>query len=197
MQSANGPALPRRNRAEIDLWTTPEKVWWSDGQPPAKAQKLACLWMTEPAWAAAWAGSAGITTRRHDGDHDAAAAEPADLRVIAAPTDVVLADDSVVQPDLLVVDRDEFADESTAFAPMLAVEILSPSTRRIDLALKRSRYEAAAIPAYWVVDPDAPEIIAWELRDDEYVEVGRAAGPTTLTLTRPFPIEIVPDRLLD
>jgi len=37
--------------------------------------------------------------------------------------------------------------------PLLAVEILSPSTRRFDLTVKRSRYESAGVPSYWVVDP--------------------------------------------
>jgi Uma2 family endonuclease len=119
------------------------------------------------------------------------------LRVLAAPTDVVLAEDTVVQPDLLVVDADNYADEERPLRPLLAVEILSPSTRRIDLALRRSRYESAAIPAYWVVDPDVPEIVAWEWQDGEYVEIGRAAGAETLSVSKPFTVDIVPARLLD
>jgi Uma2 family endonuclease len=124
-------------------------------------------------------------------------AAPSRLLVIAAPTDVVLADDTVVQPDLCVVERRRFEDSSRALRPVLAIEILSPSTRRIDLALKRSRYEAAAIPAYWVVDPDTPEITAWELRAGEYVDVGHASGAETLTMTDPIEVAIVAARLLD
>lgn len=36
------------------------------------------------------------------------------------------------------------------------MEILSPSTRRFDLILKRSRYEAAGRQHYWVIDPNEP-----------------------------------------
>jgi Uma2 family endonuclease len=119
------------------------------------------------------------------------------LLVLAAPTDVVLAEDTVVQPDLLVVRRRDIDDPSVPVSPLLAVEILSPSTRRIDLALKHSRYEAAAIPAYWVVDPEVPEIIAWQWRDGEYAEAGRASGDAVLSITQPFAVDIVPERLLD
>ena len=82
-----------------------------------------------------------------------------EFELFPAPLDVVLADDTVLQPDLLVARVAELTARNLPAAPMLATEILSPSTRRIDLLLKRSRYEAAGCPAYWVVDPDEPSII--------------------------------------
>ena len=39
---------------------------------------------------------------------------------------------------------------------VLAVEILSPSTRAINLGAKKLRYESAGCPNYWIVDPDEP-----------------------------------------
>lgn len=122
---------------------------------------------------------------------------PAGLLVVAAPLDVELAEDTVVQPDLVVVRRDDFDDETRSLRPLLAVEILSTSTRYLDLALKRSRYEVATVPAYWVVDPETPEIVAWEWRDGAYAEVGRASGESSLALRQPYPVDIVPARLLD
>lgn len=122
---------------------------------------------------------------------------PADLQVLLAPFDVVLADDTVVQPDLLVARRADFTERELPVAPLLAVEILSPSTRRIDLMLKRSRYEAAGCPSYWVVDPDVPSIIAWELRDGAYALVGEVSGDDSLTLEQPYPVTVVPARLFD
>ena len=77
------------------------------------------------------------------------------------------------------------------------MEILSTSTRYLDLSLKRSRYEVATVPAYWVVDPETPEIVAWEWRDGAYAEVGRASGESSLALRQPYPVDIVPARLLD
>jgi len=80
--------------------------------------------------------------------------------------------------------------------PVLAVEVLSPSTRRLDLAFKRARCEAAGCPSYWVVDPLQPSIACWEL-EEEYREVGRAVGSKDITLTRRFPFSIAPADLQD
>lgn len=121
---------------------------------------------------------------------------PPDLLVLAAPTDVRLADDTVLQPDLLVVARGEFDDETRPLRPLLAVEILSPSTRHLDRSLKRARYEAAGCPAYWVVAPDALELTAWELREDGYVEADHTSGEETYAATLPFPVEVVPAQLV-
>jgi Uma2 family endonuclease len=37
--------------------------------------------------------------------------------------------------------------------PDLAVEVLSPSTRRLDVGVKRLRYEENGLPELWIVDP--------------------------------------------
>ena len=81
-------------------------------------------------------------------------------------------------------------------APLLAVEVLSPSTCRIDVMLKRSRYESAGTTSYWVVDPEVSGLTARELRDGPYVLVGEATGDQELTLALPFPVSIVPSRLV-
>ena len=119
-----------------------------------------------------------------------------DLMLLAAPLDVELADDTVVQPDLLVARRADLTATHLVGAPVLTVEILSPSTKHLDLAYKRARYEAAGVPSYWVIDPDGPSIIAWELIDGAYTEVGRATDDTVLTLNQPFPVTIVPAALV-
>ncbi|MBB3040900.1 Uma2 family endonuclease [Nocardioides soli] len=124
-------------------------------------------------------------------------AGPSDLRVLFAPYDVKLSDITVLQPDLLVAPRTAFGEANLPGAPLLAVEVLSPSTRHIDLGLKRSAYEAARCPAYWVVDPEDPSVTAWELRGGEYVVAGTATGAETLTLAAPYPVSITPERLLD
>ncbi|MGH3501187.1 MAG: Uma2 family endonuclease [Nocardioidaceae bacterium] len=57
-----------------------------------------------------------------------------------APFDVALAPDTIVQPDVLVARRSDLTDDDLPAAPLLAVEVLSPSTQHIDLALKRARW---------------------------------------------------------
>ena len=122
---------------------------------------------------------------------------PDSLRVLVAPLDVALDDSSVLQPDLLVARRADFTKRDLPTAPLLAVEVLSPSTRRIDLTLKRDRYQAAGCPSYWVVDPDEPSITAWDLDDGRYVEVAHVEADAEHAFERPFPVVVSPDRLLD
>jgi Uma2 family endonuclease len=124
------------------------------------------------------------------------AAVPADLVVLMAPFDVRLADDTVLQPDLLVARRRDFTSRDLPGAPLLAVEVLSAITRRVDLLLKRDRFQAAGCTAYWVVDPDEPSVVAWELREGAYVEVGRASGGERLAVEYPARISIRPNELI-
>lgn len=123
-------------------------------------------------------------------------AAPAELEVLTAPFDVHLADDTVLQPDVLVCRQTDLTERNLPVTPLLAVEVLSPSTRLVDLNLKRARYEAAGCPSYWVVDPDAPSITAWELSDGIYVEVASSVGVDVFTSADPCPITVVPRDLI-
>ncbi|MFI5429056.1 Uma2 family endonuclease [Aeromicrobium sp. UC242_57] len=125
------------------------------------------------------------------------AACPADLKVLFAPVDVALSDDTVMQPDLVVARREDFTEHDLPTTPVLAVEVLSRSTRAFDLLLKRDRLQRPGCAHYWVVDPDVPTIWAWKLVDDVYVEVGHADGDDLLTVSEPFPLEVAPSSLAD
>jgi Uma2 family endonuclease len=121
---------------------------------------------------------------------------PEGFELLWAPTDVRISRRTNLQPDLLVTSLDDEDSQRVSIAPLLAVEVLSPSTRHIDLGLKRSAYEALGTPAYWVVDPLVPSVIAWELVEGQYVEAGHAEGDEALVLERPFPVRIVPAELV-
>lgn len=122
---------------------------------------------------------------------------PADLKVVLAPFAVAISDDTELQPDLLVAPRSQFTRKELPGGPLLAVEVLSPSTRRVDLLLKRDRLQSAGVPSYWLADPDEPSVTVLELRDGVYMEVGRAEGSERLQVRAPYPVDIVPARLLD
>lgn len=81
--------------------------------------------------------------------------------------------------------------------PLLAVEVLSPSTRLIDLNTKKARYEEAGCASYWVIDPIGLRLIAWELVDGAYQLVADVAGGDEWTATLPFPVTLAPGSLLD
>jgi Uma2 family endonuclease len=127
--------------------------------------------------------------------HLLARACPPDLEVLVAPFDVVLAEDTVVQPDVVVVRR--ASDDAAGPRDVaLAVEVLSPSTRRVDLLLKRSRLEASAIPAYWVMDPDEPSLTVHQLVDGTYREVARAVRDELAQVSSPFSVTVAPRDLV-
>jgi Uma2 family endonuclease len=74
--------------------------------------------------------------------------------VLTAPMDVVLSETDVVQPDILVVLKDNsgvITEEHIRGAPDLTIEITSPSTRTRDLELKKELYESFGVSEYWVV----------------------------------------------
>lgn len=75
-----------------------------------------------------------------------------------APFDVILADDTVVQPDILIVMADNLgivAPEGVRGAPDLVVEVLSPATAKRDKGIKRHLYGRHGVKEYWIVDPEA------------------------------------------
>lgn len=61
---------------------------------------------------------------------------PAGMHLYLAPLDVHLSERTVLQPDLMLVHEDSIGSSFIEAAPILAVEILSPSTRRRDLVTK-------------------------------------------------------------
>ena len=115
---------------------------------------------------------------------------------LPGPVEVPLTDSTVLAPDVVVAVKPTARGDDLG-VPLLAVEVLDETTRDFDLELKRGCYQDAGCPSYWVVDPYAPSIVAWELRHGAYAEVGRASGEDALSLTQPFPITVVPARLLD
>ncbi len=67
------------------------------------------------------------------------------------------------QPDLMVVlaePRDRIGHRGMRGAPDLVVEILSPSTRAVDLGPKREEYAGIDVPEYWCIDTDAGQALA-------------------------------------
>ena len=102
-----------------------------------------------------------------------------------------------LQPDLLVARRSDVGDDPIRAPLLLAVEVLSPSTRSVDLLLKHGVYAESGVASYWVVDPSVPSVRAWRLEDGAYVDVGAVEGGRALELHEPFPVRVVPQDLLD
>ena len=110
------------------------------------------------------------------------AACPPELEVFLAPIDYQPTATRSLQPDLLVVSRDDRGLKAVTTPLALAVEVLSPSSRSIDLVLKHELYEQAGVQSYWVVDPDDLTLRAWVLEDGRLVE-----QPVDLTIQTVLP----------
>jgi Uma2 family endonuclease len=119
-----------------------------------------------------------------------------DLYVLFAPLDWRPDRRTSLQPDVLVVPKTCLDGKNITEPLTLAVEVLSPSTRRKDLVLKRSKYEDAGVASYWVVDPELPSVVAFELVDGHYQAVGEGRGDEKLELKQPFPVTVIPSQLL-
>ena len=94
-------------------------------------------------------------------------------KVFAAPFDVRLnvdkADDTVVQPDILVVcDKSKLDGKSCNGAPDLVIEILSPSSLKSDRITKFNKYLQAGVREYWIVDPDQKTVDVYTLENGKY-----------------------------
>ena len=106
-------------------------------------------------------------------------AEATGGEALAAPMDVHLADHTVAQPDVLFIspERREIAQNWIEGAPDLVVEVLSPSTTRMDRLLKLNRYAEAGVKEYWLVDP-ALRTIEFLVHDGEHFAVHVQDGGT-------------------
>ena len=107
---------------------------------------------------------------------------------------VVRAEEPVIlrAPDLVVVPVDGPEKRVTAGEVQLAVEIISPGSRNVDLHLKSFEYADAGIPHYWVIDldPPIPSITVFGLGapGDGYQESQTATGE--LVVAEPFPLRV-------
>lgn len=88
-----------------------------------------------------------------------------------APLDLTLTDKNVVQPDILFVSGSRkgiMRKEHIDGACDLVVEIMSPFNRRKDRLQKMEIYRKAAIPHYWLVDPEENMVEAFMLKEENY-----------------------------
>ena len=92
-------------------------------------------------------------------------------KLFIAPTDLILASTTVVQPDLIFVGNDRLnivTERAIEGSPTLVIEILSPTTHRTDRVTKAQLYAKYQVPQYWLMDPDQQTLEAYELVIDRY-----------------------------
>ncbi|SFB46445.1 Endonuclease, Uma2 family (restriction endonuclease fold) [Cohnella sp. OV330] len=94
-----------------------------------------------------------------------------DYIVLYSPLDIILSKTNVMQPDLVLVSKDRWeivSKRGVEGAPDLAVEILSPGSRKRDRVRKHAVYEKHGVPEYWIVDPTARTLEQFVLVDGRF-----------------------------
>ena len=95
-----------------------------------------------------------------------------------APTDVVLSEYDVVQPDVFVVcDEKKITEANIQGAPDLIVEVLSPATALKDKREKKNLYEKYGVKEYIIVDPAAQYVERFLLEEGGLYGKGGIFGP--------------------
>jgi Uma2 family endonuclease len=111
-------------------------------------------------------------------------------RVFSAPFDVILSNFDIVEPDLLYISRQRFAEIETSpwvkGAPNLVVEIGSPATRKRDATVKRRLYEGFGVEEYWLVDPELDTIDVYRSVDGRYQRTSQLTAEQGDVLTTPL-----------
>lgn len=101
-------------------------------------------------------------------------------RVVPAPFEVHLSETSrPVQPDILFVCAERWpADRIPYFegAPDLIIEVISPSSTRIDRVVKFTAYEQAGVAEYWIANPHTRAVEVYTLSAGEYALLGEYTG---------------------
>jgi len=101
--------------------------------------------------------------------------------VFDAPIDLILTSRDVFVPDLVVVaDPAHISERGIEHAPLLVVEILSPSTRQVDRGVKSRRYADLGVEHYWIVDPERRSLECHRLERGAFRPVVDAEGETIL-----------------
>jgi Uma2 family endonuclease len=83
--------------------------------------------------------------------------------LLVSPADISFSPDTLVQPDVFVVPLAEARslDWRQIHRLLLAIEVLSPTTRRADRFAKRRWYQEVGVPLYWIVDGEERFVEEW------------------------------------
>lgn len=98
-----------------------------------------------------------------------------------------------VQPDVFVIrvtdgERPPYPYELHDL--LLAVEVASPSSRRLDYHIKRELYLREGVGEYWVIDPDARSVLRWLGKSDPGEILSERVEWHAPGSARPFVLEL-------
>ncbi len=106
-------------------------------------------------------------------------------RVYIAPADVQLDNDNrtMVQPDVFILCDSAKSDNLRMYgAPDFALEVISPSTKKKDFAIKTAKYMNAGVREYWILDPYQGVLLTYYFEEED--------APIIRGLDNPVPVRI-------
>ncbi len=158
-----------------------------DAPPHKVAEVIAGTLHTHPRPAMRHAWASSRLGGRLDGPFNPGAGGPGGWWIIDEP-ELHLGEDIVV-PDLAGWRREtmpEYPDAAyCTIAPDWVCEVLSPSTRRLDVNEKRAIYAREGVSHLWFVDPDARTLEAFELHEGQWLLQATLVDDAPVSLT-PF-----------
>jgi Uma2 family endonuclease len=126
---------------------------------------------------------------------------PRGYEVLSAPFAVQFGERTQLQPDIVVTESRHFSARGLYVAPLLAVEVLSESTKMYDRHTKSQVFARAGTPSFWVVEPLArpaeARLEAWELSSRRrYRRVAAVVGEELYETVTPYPVAVRPADLV-
>ena len=95
-------------------------------------------------------------------------------------------DETYVEPDISVIcDKNKLDDHGCNGAPDFIIEIVSPSSRKMDYRTKMNLYGDAGVREYWIVDPAKERSTIYRFEED--------AAPTIIPFSQPIQVGIYED----
>lgn len=108
--------------------------------------------------------------------------------VFPAPFAVFLNQDNknYVEPDISVIcDKTKLDDRGCNGAPDFIIEVVSPSSRKMDYSNKMTLYSNSGVREYWIVDPEKERTTVYRYEED--------AAPTIVPFTQSITVGIYKD----
>lgn len=113
-------------------------------------------------------------------------------KVILSPFAVLLHNDdsTYLEPDVVVIcDKGKLDNKGCHGAPDWVIEIVSPSSKKLDYVLKLTEYQRAGVREYWIVDPLKKIVMVYSFEKD--------GAPVIYRFTDKVPVGIYEDFVID
>ncbi|HEY5463492.1 MAG TPA: Uma2 family endonuclease [Hanamia sp.] len=106
-------------------------------------------------------------------------------KIIISSIDVHFSQINILQPDILFIKNENLDIIKSKWlfgSPDLVIEILSPSTSKIDYEEKKLVYERYGVEEYFIVDPNTKSVDSFFLKDGKYREQRTVVGKINSTI---------------